>query len=202
MQELVKFHKGTIEVDSAVGQGTSFTVSVPLGRSHLPSDRIGGERTAGSTAVRAEAYVEEALRWLPGADEPALQQLARGAPLGSGAGRILLADDNADMRAYVSRLLVSQFEVQAVADGRAAIEAIRECKPDLVLADVMMPHLDGLGLVREIPRAFDAFRSPSASSFGARGRTSAARGFERRCRRLPDKAFQRPRTDGACGRQP
>jgi PAS domain S-box-containing protein len=150
VQELVKFHKGTIEVDSAVGQGTSFTVSVPLGRSHLPSDRIGGERTAGSTAVRAEAYVEEALRWLPGADEPALQQLARGALLGSGAGRILLADDNADMRAYVSRLLVSQFEVQAVADGQAAIEAIRKCKPDLVLADVMMPHLDGLGLVREI----------------------------------------------------
>ena len=125
-------------------------MSVPLGRSHLPSDRIVGESTAGSTAVRAEAYVEEALRWLPGADEPALQQLAHGAPLGSGAGRILLADDNADMRAYVHRLLVSQFEVQTVADGQAAMEAIRERKPDLVLADVMMPHLDGLGLVSEI----------------------------------------------------
>jgi signal transduction histidine kinase len=82
VQELVKFHKGTIEVDSAVGRGTTFTVSVPLGRSHLPSDRIGGERDTGSTAVRAEAYLEEALRWLPGADEPALQQLARVAPGG------------------------------------------------------------------------------------------------------------------------
>jgi PAS domain S-box-containing protein len=121
-----------------------------LGRSHLPSERIGGERTTGSTAVRAEAYLEEALRWLPGADEPALQQFARVAPLGSGAGRILVADDNTDMRAYVSRLLASQFEVRAVADGQAAMEAIRERKPDLVLADVMMPHLDGLGLVREV----------------------------------------------------
>ena len=44
----------------------------------------------------------------------------------SEGGRVLLADDNADMRAYVSRLLASRFEVQAVTDGQAAIEAIRE----------------------------------------------------------------------------
>ncbi len=150
IQELVKFHAGRIEVKSGVGHGTTFTVTVPLGRSHLPSERVGGERTTGSTAVRAQAYVEEALRWLPGAEEPALGLLSPADPLSAEGGRILLADDNADMRGYVSRLLASQFEVQAVADGQAAIEAVREHRPDLVLADVMMPRLDGLGLVREI----------------------------------------------------
>jgi len=152
VQELIKFHKGTIKVDSTVGRGTIFTVTIPLGRSHLPSDRIGGGRTLTSTAVRAEAYVEEALRWLPrdkSLETPLGQDLAV-APRPSGGGRILIADDNADMRAYVSRLLASQFEVQTVADGQAAIEAIREHKPDLTLADVMMPRLDGLGLVREV----------------------------------------------------
>jgi len=152
VQELVKFHRGTIRVDSAVGQGTVFTVAIPLGRKHLPPDRIGRERTMPSTAVRAEAYVEEALRWLPTDGTSAAQSadIIAITPQPSGDGRILLADDNADMRAYVARLLASRFEVQAVEDGQAAIETIRDRKPDLVLADVMMPRLDGIALVRAI----------------------------------------------------
>jgi PAS domain S-box-containing protein len=151
VQELIKFHKGTIKVDSAVGRGTTFTVTIPMGRSHLPSNRIGGERTMASTAVRAEAYVEEALRWLPGDDRPTTQKLAVTAPVQPfDSGRVLLADDNADMRDYVSRLLALRFEVHAVSDGQAAIDAIRERTFDLVLADVMMPRLDGLGLVRKL----------------------------------------------------
>jgi signal transduction histidine kinase/CheY-like chemotaxis protein len=152
VQELIKFHKGAISVDSSVGRGTIFTVTIPLGRSHLPADRIGGERTMAPTAIRADAFVEEALRWLPADDKHTTQQAAQGivGTQTSEGGRILLADDNADMRGYIDRLLAPHFEVQAVADGQAAIDAVRERKPDLVLADVMMPRLDGLGLVREL----------------------------------------------------
>jgi PAS domain S-box-containing protein len=63
---------------------------------------------------------------------------------------ILWADDNADMRAYVRRLLGDRFHVTAVADGQAALDAARASKPDLILSDVMMPRLDGLGLLREL----------------------------------------------------
>jgi PAS domain S-box-containing protein len=159
VQELIKFHQGTIAVHSAVDRGTTFTVSIPMGRSHLPSDRIGSERTIASTAVRAEAYVEEALRWLPGQQEPATEELVphiAAGPQSSESSRILLADDNADMRNYITRLLRSRFDLQVVADGQAALEAVRERTPDLVLADVMMPRLDGLGLVREL-RSVSAF---------------------------------------------
>ena len=153
VQELVKFHKGTISVDSAIGRGTTFTVAIPLGRSHLPRERIRGDRILAVTAARAEPYVEEALRWLPGDETPlpssASSIAATSQPPAEG-GRILLADDNADMRAYISRLLTSQFQVQAVEDGEAAMQAIRGGKPNLVLADVMMPRLDGIGLVRAI----------------------------------------------------
>jgi PAS domain S-box-containing protein len=150
VQELVKLHRGAIRVASAVNRGTTFTVAIRLGRSHLPDDRIGGERTIISTAVHADVYVQEALRWLPTGDTPEItENVEVHAQLPDG-GRILLVDDNADMRAYVSRLLSTRVEVHAVADGQAAIEAIRDCKHDLVLADVMMPRLDGLGLVRAI----------------------------------------------------
>ena len=177
VQELVKLHKGTISVDSAEGRGTCFTVAIPLGRAHLPSDRIGGARVASSTAVRADAYVDEALRWLPGdetgaSERPVGDVAIKATSRSSERGRILLADDNADMRAYVRRLLAAQFDVQAVADGQAAIETIRERAPDLVLADVMMPRLDGIGLVREL-RADPAFADLPVMLLSARAAEQA-----------------------------
>ena len=64
--------------------------------------------------------------------------------------RVLWADDNSDMRDYVTRLLSERYEVEAVADGEAALAAARAHTPDLVLSDVMMPRLDGFGLVRAL----------------------------------------------------
>ncbi|HKQ72714.1 MAG TPA: PAS domain S-box protein [Blastocatellia bacterium] len=116
--------------------------------------------------LRGEVYVEEALGWLPNAlwavrpedgfaDQPLkdLREDISGNRPQAGqptAQRILLADNNADIREYVRRLLGGQYEVEAVADGEAALNAVRERSPDLVLADVMMPKLDGIGLLREL----------------------------------------------------
>ncbi|MDZ8096842.1 MAG: ATP-binding protein [Nostoc sp. DedQUE05] len=73
-------------------------------------------------------------------------------PLRSSApsARILLADDNADMRDYVKRLLSQQYEVESVPDGLAALDSARGRVPDLVLTDVMMPGLDGFGLLQAL----------------------------------------------------
>jgi signal transduction histidine kinase/DNA-binding response OmpR family regulator len=151
VQELVKLHGGTIRADSAAPGGTRFTVTIPLGHAHLPQDRIGADRKLASTSVRAASYVEEALRLLPHvADEMPAAAEAGASPGLRESAKIVLADDNADMRAYVRRLLGPRCDVQAVADGQAALEAIRERRPDLVLADVMMPRLDGFGLVHAI----------------------------------------------------
>ncbi|HEX6012953.1 MAG TPA: ATP-binding protein [Geminicoccaceae bacterium] len=157
VQELVKLHGGTVQVASAYGEGATFTVRVPFGTDHLPADQVGTDETQGSMATRAEAYVEEALRWLPGADgdSPAPAGMLPGAaPSAPTAGldraRVLLADDNADMRDYVRRLLSARYEVEAVADGQAALAAARARRPDLVLSDVMMPRLDGFGLLQAL----------------------------------------------------
>jgi len=163
VQELVKLHGGNVHVESEVDHGSLFTVSIPLGKGHLPTDRIKTPRPAVSASLRAEAYVEEVLRWLPNrspASELADQTTAGlqadsllGPPLSAGRNvdRILIADDNADMREYLRRLLApSGYEVEAVADGLSALGAARQRKPELVLADVMMPGLDGFGLLQAL----------------------------------------------------
>jgi len=144
VHELVKLHSGGIAVASAPQRGTTFTVTIPKGRSHLPADRVRTERALTSTAVRADDYVEEALRWLPG-DPVAVPAAAE-----RRVSRVLLADDNADMRNYVGRLLGQRYVVDIVADGEAALAAIAQARPDLIVTDVMMPKLDGFGLLRAI----------------------------------------------------
>jgi CheY-like chemotaxis protein len=83
------------------------------------------------------------------------------------SGRILVADDNPDMREYLRQLLSNQYEVRAIADGEAALAAIREAPPDLVIADVMTPGLDGFGLLRAL-RATPATRTLPVMLLSAR----------------------------------
>ena len=166
VQELAKLHGGVVRVESRVNHGATFTVTIPLGKDHLPADRIGGTRTLASTGLHGDAYVQEALRWLT--DGQSAEEEVPAASLQSSAEsipsppresaqrpRIVLADDNADMREYVGRLLRGRYDVIAVADGEAALASAREHQPDLILSDVMMPKLDGFGLLQ-------ALRSDSA----------------------------------------
>ncbi|MFN7948819.1 MAG: PAS domain S-box protein [Blastocatellia bacterium] len=157
VQELVRLHGGSVRVTSEVDRGSAFIVSIPVGKAHLPADRIGAARKLASTSLRGEAYVEEALRWLPessgqqSAFSGQLPQTTNNGQRTTNNARILLADDNADMRDYVRRLLSeSGYEVVAVADGEAALAAARAQVFDLALADVMMPRLDGFGLLRAL----------------------------------------------------
>ncbi|MFU0507638.1 ATP-binding protein [Pseudaminobacter sp. NGMCC 1.201702] len=162
VQELVKLHGGQISAESTLGVGTTFTVSLPFGYEHLPPEHVQVETAGSSDILKAHEFVEEALRWLPDAvsDLEAEGELST-AGLGAIASqdtvknqsgkRILLADDNADMRAYVCRLLQAQgYVVDMAGDGQVALEVAHKAKPDLILTDVMMPKLDGFELLRRV----------------------------------------------------
>ncbi len=128
VQELVKIHGGTVCVVSEEGRGSTFSVTIPAGKDHLPAERIGGENALTSTAVDYNAFVEEAMRWLPDTEEEAarlkteVSELDAESALLRGLGkrpvssvdrdhshdtergvqrrRVVIADDNADMRDY------------------------------------------------------------------------------------------------------
>ncbi|MFD5449484.1 SpoIIE family protein phosphatase [Streptomyces sp. NPDC127100] len=153
VKELVGLHGGTITAESTEGRGTCFTVRLPFGSAHLPSTALVPAEDSRAVAS-ADPYVQEALRWLPD-DVTAKARTAVTAADPAGyatapavTARILVADDNADMREYLTRLLDSAgYQVRTADDGMSALQAVRADAPDLVISDVMMPGLDGLGLV-------------------------------------------------------
>jgi len=155
VRELAELHGGSVAVRSDVGVGSVFTVRIPFGTAHLPADRVdqssarswavagrpdGESATVVPPEVDARLYVEEAEQWWSGAEPPGP------APVG-GRGRILLVDDNADLRDHVARLLRPHWDVHTAVDGQAALELAARQRFDLVLTDVMMPRLDGFGLI-------------------------------------------------------
>jgi signal transduction histidine kinase len=141
--ELLRLHGGRIEVTSAEGSGTEFTVRVPFGSAHLPKALVDLRPERPRVTSDGAAFVEEALRWVP---EP---QPARGSPR-EDAAAVLLVDDNADMRDYLAGLLGQHYSVRSECNGLDALAAARLERPDLIVSDVMMPGLDGFGLVRAL----------------------------------------------------
>jgi signal transduction histidine kinase len=159
VQELVKLHRGEIELASEVDRGTTFIVRLRRGMKHLPVENLGGVSNRKSVAAGAAPYIEEVSGWVGDADEPAAvvgkgskrESAKRVSPApAESAERILVVDDNADMRRYLKRILQEHWKVDTATDGMLALARVRKSVPDLVIADLMMPGLDGLSLLRAL----------------------------------------------------
>jgi PAS domain S-box-containing protein len=149
VKELVKLHSGTIDVKSELGKGSEFIVTIPSGNEHLSAEKI-SEDHKNSSPLHAKGYLEEALKWIPDTGSEKTHIDKNEEEFNSNLNTVLLADDNTDMRDYVKRLLSGQFNVITAVDGEDAFRKILKYKPDLLLSDIMMPGLDGFGLLKRV----------------------------------------------------
>lgn len=143
-REMILLHHGTITVESEVGKGTTFHVTLPLGKAHLQHEEVilaedNEEAADGALLELAAAY--------DFGDDHALL-----APSGSDNDRplILVVDDNADVREYIGSILAPSYRLAQARHGQEGLEQAQAQLPDLILSDVMMPVMDGHALCKAV----------------------------------------------------
>lgn len=140
-KELIDLHGGTIRCESVVGKGTTFTVLLPRGRVHLADDEI--VTSAFHEAPPTNTGVGAPLRTAQVSSMPAPQVEAQ-------AETVLIVEDNADLRHYLSKHLSNLYRVLEAEHGEVGLQLAQQHRPDLILSDVMMPKMDGVSLLRAI----------------------------------------------------
>ena len=149
--ELAAVHGGAVSAESTVGVGTTFTVRIPLTDRASAGRGDESRRQSLNAQEQSRGFVLEAQRWVDAESQHrGSRTLAETVAADADRPRVLVVDDNADMRHYMAGLLAAEYEVQTASDGVEALRAAFRRPPDLVVTDVMMPHLDGFGLMRAL----------------------------------------------------
>ncbi len=143
VSDVAALHGGSVDVASTLGEGSTFTLRLPL---HRPAGTEGETVRTIADASAVDALAGEVDRWAAAPDGPAVEEVAEDVP----GAHVLVVDDNAEMRRRVRACLTGVARITTAADGVEAWEAIARERPDLVVTDVMMPRLDGIGLLQRI----------------------------------------------------
>jgi signal transduction histidine kinase/DNA-binding response OmpR family regulator len=136
-KELVELHGGEITVTSTAGKGTCFVVQLPQGKKHLKEDEI----QAKSPALNLDSVVD---------DLSLLEDELADVIDSSRLPKLLVVEDNADMRHYIHESLKTSFVVLEAMNGVEGLTKAQIEIPDLIVSDLMMPHMDGLQLCMQI----------------------------------------------------
>ncbi len=175
VSELVQLHGGKISVQSKEGEGSVFTVYIPTGKLHLPIDHV-LEKEIDFKASLSDAFKDEATTLI---DHSVLTGNGTESFEGqTDAATVLVVDDNADMRAYIRNLLKKQYRVVTASNGMEALHQIKNHSPQLILSDIMMPVMDGIGLMKTVKDNVETQNIPVILLSARAGEEAKIEGYE------------------------
>ncbi|MBA3662707.1 MAG: response regulator [Bacteroidetes bacterium] len=170
VQDMVKIHSGKIKVESTEGKGTSFRITIPKGHAHLPPDKIKTKAVTITTHSKTHGFIEEASRWIP--------DITNDTDHSRTNSTILVVDDNADMREYLTRVLDKNYNVLAASNGREALQIVKTGQADLIISDIMMPVMNGFELLKKLREQKKDSRLPVIFLSARAGKEATIEGLE------------------------
>lgn len=171
INELVKLHGGEIIVESEPGKGSVFTAVIPVGKKHLPADQVVDSANE-YDEVFADFLVDDANALLGNDKKTNHYETAIQKP------RVLIVDDNGDIRSYLSDLLSTEYIITTAENGKDALQQIDAFQPALIISDVMMPVMDGLQLVNTLKGNINTQHIPVILLTARAGEESRIAGYE------------------------
>ncbi len=154
VKELVELHGGQVAVESNYGEGSTFTVWIQTGVAHLPPQQVidvQAEIRTGRAAVELSGVEIDSLNEVESLGEFWSTSNHRNFASDATAIRVLIVDDNPDLRSYVSGILREQgYAVGTARNGAEGFQVVQQCHPHLILTDLMMPQVSGLDMIRMI----------------------------------------------------
>lgn len=176
-QKIVALHGGSVQAQNrADGQGSVFTVRLPLGTSHLPQDQLVGEDYfAGGAGADKSLPVTDA-------DRP--RKIRRKTTY-----HIAVVDDDDEIRHFLETELGESYHVHAYPDGQKALEGIVDTVPDLVVSDIVMPVMDGVELLKRLKASTTTSHIPVILLTTKTEHESRIKGLEEGADAYVDKPF-------------
>lgn len=151
--DLVKLHHGNIQCESQEGEGTTFTITLPIRKSAYAPDEIDNSdkpNAVNQEAIRQASQETEQESQPASEDKPKLAPVHQSIFIRKNASKILVVEDNEELLALMLQVLSKNYHVFTAKNGKQAMNIIMKEKLDLVVSDVMMPIMDGIELTKQL----------------------------------------------------
>lgn len=152
-REIILQHKGTIEVRSALGKGTTFIVTLKLGEQHLTEEQKTTEAAAVDILPVETLRPEEEIVFSDSLDNPSPE-------IKENALSVLIVEDNEDLLQVLEEAFSIKYKVYKASEGEEGIRIAEEMQPDLIISDVMMPGMSGTAMCQRLKKKFETSHIP------------------------------------------
>ena len=183
IKQLTHLMGGTVRAESQIDRGSRFTVSIPRSVDRLAllerADAASAKATRRSSETAARLGLDVADQDRPSEHHEASTAVGEQSAGSLEKPRIVFAEDNPDLSAYVVDLLSDDYEIIVTVNGSEALDAVRACAPDIIISDVMMPVMDGFELLAQLKADADLRHIPVLLLTARAGREATASGLDR-----------------------